>query len=205
MKTVTSSRLGLISHPDFGQVRNVIIKGEVWFVAKDVCDALGHSNSRKAISDNVYVEDRADVTISDGSQNRSMTIINESGLYSLIMKSRLEIAKTFQRWVTSEVLPAIRRQGYYIDPSAQLTRAELRKLSDIMLRCIKSQITPKDIWDCHNKLRVLEDYIQSVINGRVCNNNVMLDLQERAMLNKERYEDAYSPARMQRVNQKLSI
>jgi prophage antirepressor-like protein len=101
-------------------VRVITINDEHWFVGKDVADILGYSNSRKALSDHVDDEDKG-VTKSDtlgGSQN--ITIINESGLYSLILKSKKPEAKQFKRWVTSEVLPTIRKHGAYMtDKKAQ--------------------------------------------------------------------------------------
>ena len=101
-------------------VRIITINDEHWFVGKDVADILGYSNSRKALSDHVDDEDKG-VTKSDtlgGSQN--ITIINESGLYSLILKSKKPEAKQFKRWVTSEVLPTIRKHGAYMtDKKAQ--------------------------------------------------------------------------------------
>ena len=95
--------------------------GDPWFVAKDVCEALGHTNSRKALADHVDEEDRNTVTIRDGNRgNPNQAIINESGLYSLILGSKLESAKRMKRWVTSEVLPSIRKSGSYGAPAANL-------------------------------------------------------------------------------------
>ena len=101
-------------------VRTVLIDDEPWFVAKDVADILGYSNSRKALSDHVDDEDKG-VTKSDTlGGNQNITIINESGLYSLILKSKKPEAKQFKRWVTSEVLPTIRKHGAYMtDEKAQ--------------------------------------------------------------------------------------
>ena len=96
------------------QIRTVEVDGGPWFVGKDVAALLGYSNTRKALADHVDKEDkRAGVTIRDGSQGRAMVIINESGVYALIFGSKLAAAKRFKRWVTSEVLPAIRRTGRY--------------------------------------------------------------------------------------------
>lgn len=96
-------------------------QGEPWFVAKDVCEALGYTNSRKALADHVDEEDRNTVTIRDGNRgNPNQAIINESGLYSLILGSKLENAKRMKRWVTSEVLPSIRKTGSYGSPAANL-------------------------------------------------------------------------------------
>ena len=83
----------------------------MWFVGKDVAEALGYSNTRDALTKHIDNEDRADVAIHDGRQNRSMIIINESGLYSLVFSSKLPSAKKFKHWVTREVLPSIRKTG----------------------------------------------------------------------------------------------
>lgn len=94
-------------------IREVTIDGEPWFVGKDIAEALGYSNTRKAISDHVHEDDKG-VTKWDtlgGKQN--LTIINESGLYALIFGSKLDSAKRFKRWVTSEVLPTLRKTGAY--------------------------------------------------------------------------------------------
>ena len=110
----------------FGEIRTLTgERGEVLFVGKDVATALGYSNTRKALHDHVDDEDKG-VTKRDtlgGIQN--LTVINESGLYSLILSSKLEQAKAFKRWVTSEVLPQIRRTGSY-----ELTTKELRLLGE---------------------------------------------------------------------------
>lgn len=99
------------------QVRTVLIEGEPYFVGKDVADILGYAKSRNAISSHVDNEDKKDAPIQGplgGTQN--MTIISESGVYSLIFGSHLESAKLFKRWVTSDVLPSIRKHGAYMTP-----------------------------------------------------------------------------------------
>ena len=94
-------------------VRTIEIDGEMWFVGKDVAKVLGYSNTRDALAKHVDEEDKATVAIHDGSQNRNVTVINESGVYALIFGSKLPTAKKFKRWVTSEVLPSIHRTGSY--------------------------------------------------------------------------------------------
>ena len=108
-----SNEIMIFSNGDFGDIRTLNVDGEPWFVGKDVAGALGYTNSRKALSDHVYDEDKG-VTKCDtlgGAQN--IAIINESGVYSLIMGSKLPSARKFKHWVTSEVLPAIRKHGMY--------------------------------------------------------------------------------------------
>lgn len=106
------------------KVRTLQIDGEPWFVGNDVTKILGYSNPRDALARHVDEEDKTpDVMIYDGSQNRKMTIINESGLYSLILSSKLPSAKEFKHWITSEVLPQIRKTGKYAPKP--LSREEL--------------------------------------------------------------------------------
>ena len=118
--------LQIFENAEFGKIRTVVLDGEPWFVGKDVAAALGYTNSRKALADHVDEEDKNTVTIRDGIQgNPNMTIINESGVYSLVFSSKLPTAKAFKRWVTSEVLPSIRRTGSYHKPdAAQAKRAD---------------------------------------------------------------------------------
>lgn len=99
---------------ELGTIRTTLINQEPYFIAKDIAEALGYKNTRDAISKHVDEEDKATVAIHDGSQNRNNTLINESGLYSLIFSSQLSQAKEFKRWVTKEVLPAIRQRGCFI-------------------------------------------------------------------------------------------
>ena len=98
-------------HPEFGNLRTLTIGGEPWFVGKDVAEALGYQNGSRDINRHVAEEDRQNYRNGTFESNRGMTIINESGLYSLILSSKLESAKTFKHWVTAEVLPTIRKTG----------------------------------------------------------------------------------------------
>lgn len=98
-------------------VRTLTVDDEPYFVGKDVSDILGYSNSRKALSDHVDEEDKLTSQIVTAGQRRNQTLINESGLYSLIFSSKLDSAKRFKRWVTSEVLPAIRKHSIYATDS----------------------------------------------------------------------------------------
>ena len=115
-------------HPEFGELRTVEIDGEPWFVGKDVAEALGYSNTSKAIITHVADEDKI-IKMLPNSQNGKTVgktyIINESGLYSLILSSKLPSAKEFKHWVTSEVLPSIRKNGAYIRNQENMTPAEI--------------------------------------------------------------------------------
>ena len=103
----------LFNNPEFGDLRCIEKDGEPWFVGKDVAVALGYAEPRSAVSKRVEVEDRGVAEMETPSGTQKMTIINESGLYSLIFGSKLEKAKRFKHWVTSEVLPALRKTGSY--------------------------------------------------------------------------------------------
>lgn len=108
------NELTTYSNPDLGNVRTLTIDGEPWFVGKDVAEILGYSNTRDALSKHIDDEDKNTVAFHDGIKgNPYQTIINESGLYSLILSSKLPNAKKFKHWVTKEVLPAIRKTGSY--------------------------------------------------------------------------------------------
>lgn len=107
------NNLQIFNSPDFGQVRIVQQNGEPWFIGKDVAEILGYERADNAIRNHVDDEDKLMHQISASGQNREMYIINESGLYSLILSSKMPKAKEFKRWVTSEVIPAIRKTGKY--------------------------------------------------------------------------------------------
>lgn len=108
------SELQVFNNTEFGSVRSFMVNGEPYFVGKDVTDILGYSNSRKAIGDHVDEEDKGVTKCDTLGGAQDMVIINESGLYSLILSSKLPSAKRFKRWVTSEVLPAIRKHGVFV-------------------------------------------------------------------------------------------
>lgn len=111
------NELQVFNNPEFGEVRTTVIDGEPWFVGADVATALGYSNVRDAIAKHVDNEDKNTVAIRDGIQgNPNKTVINESGIYSLVFGSKLPTAKKFKRWVTSDVLPGIRKTGGYHIP-----------------------------------------------------------------------------------------
>ncbi len=109
-----SKELQIFNNPKFGSIRGVEIDGEPWVVGKDVAAALGYSDTNKAIAMHVDDEDKLNDKTSSSLGQRGGWLINESGLYSLILSSKLPDAKQFKRWVTSEILPAIRKTGGYI-------------------------------------------------------------------------------------------
>lgn len=107
------NELQIFNNEEFGEIRTVTIDNKPWFVGKDVAMALGYSNSRKALADHVQEDDKGVTKCDTLGGKQDLTIINESGLYALIFGSKLESAKRFKHWVTSEVLPSIRKTGGY--------------------------------------------------------------------------------------------
>ena len=110
------SDIKLFSNSEFGSVRVVTINGEPYFVGKDIAKVLGYSNSRKALSDHVDEEDKGVTKCDTLCGVQEMVVVNKSGLYSLILSSKLPTAKKFKHWVTSEILPAVRKHGAYMTP-----------------------------------------------------------------------------------------
>lgn len=107
-----ANEIQVFSNETFGQLRTVKINGEIWFVAKDVCDALEIKNSRDALT-RLDIDEKNTVVLTDGIGNPNKSVVNEYGLYTLVLSSRKPEAKTFKRWVTHDVLPSIRKTGQY--------------------------------------------------------------------------------------------
>lgn len=134
------NELQIFKSPEFGQLRTIIKDDEIWFVGKDVASVLGYSNPPKAIRDHVDEDDKLTERIVLSGQNREVIIINESGLYSLVLSSKLPSAKEFKRWITKEVIPSIRKYGGYIakplnqldilEQSIQIMKEQQRRLEE---------------------------------------------------------------------------
>lgn len=141
------NNLKVFKSKEFGNLRAVEIDGDPWFVGKDISEALGYSNTRDALSKHVDNDDKNTVAIHDGNTrgNPNQTIINESGLYSLILSSKLPSAKRFKHWVTSEVLPAIRKHGAYMtDEKAFDVVHNANGLADLLQQAA-DQLKQKDL------------------------------------------------------------
>ena len=120
------------------EVRTIEIDGEAWFVGKDVADILGYQRTADAISAHVDEDDKLTRQFTDSGQKRNMIIINESGVYSLIFSSQLPTAKEFKHWVTSEVLPAIRKSGSY---SMRKNQSQRKSIPADVLRAAEKVLT----------------------------------------------------------------
>lgn len=117
--------LTVFTNEEFGEVRTMVIEGEPWFVGRDVADILGYRNGSRDINRHVDEEDKRKIMLFDGKQDKETIIINESGLYSLILSSKMPNAKKFKRWVTKEVLPSIRKTGGYKVPTSPAEQIKL--------------------------------------------------------------------------------
>lgn len=158
----STSQCETFHHPEFGNLRCIEIDGDPWFVGKDVADALGYSNASKAIIAHVDSEDKV-IKMLPNSQNGKTIgkayIINESGLYSLILSSKLESAKRFKRWVTSEVLPCIRKTGGYIVGQENMPKEVL--LAHAVLESQKIiEENAREIAKLHNECSLLNDQVE---------------------------------------------
>ena len=121
------NEIQIFNNPQFGEVRAVTIDNEPWFVGKDVAERLGYRKPENALSVHVDDEDKTNTLIQGTGSNykTTVTIINESGLYSLVLSSKLPTAKAFKRWITSDVIPSIRKNGGYIYGQDKMSDAEL--------------------------------------------------------------------------------
>ena len=156
------NQLQIFKSEEFGKIRTVTINNEPWFVSKDVATALGYSNSRDAISKHVFDDDKGVAKCDTPSGRQEMSVINESGLYALIFGSKLDSAKRFKHWVTSEVLPSIRRTGSYQKPMTpeQMMRIQLEMIDDVSGRVTKLENTMNIDY---GQQRVLEKEVASVV------------------------------------------
>lgn len=188
----------------FGNIRGVEINGEPWLVGKDVAEVLGYKNTRDALSKHVDDEDKNTVAIYDGIGNPNKVIINESGFYSLVLRSKLPEAKKFKRWVTSEVLPQIRKTGGYIPVDEKDNEIEIMaKALQIMDRTIK--MMDKTIERQDTKIHELEGDVYK-LEGLAIKGYSLKDLST-CLGYKERFLDDYciSQGWYSRVNHDVII
>ena len=155
-------------HEQFGEIRTMVDeKGEPWFVGKDVARRLGYINPEKALRVHVDDEDKGVNEMGTPGGTQKVTFINESGLYSLILASKLPQAKAFKRWVTAEVLPQIRKTGGYIPLKDQ----EGRELTDLEIMCRAMEIMQKSIEQKEQLIADLQpkaDYVDEVLDSVDC-------------------------------------
>ena len=162
-RSVFVNEITICNSQEFGNIRTVTIDGEPWFVGKDVAEALGFTNPRDAISTHVFDEDKGVESIDTLGGKQKMTVVNESGLYALIFGSRLKSAQRFKHWVTSEVLPTIRKTGGY---QKQLSPVEMMRLQLGMIDDHESRIE-----NLENNMVI--DYGQQQVLGDTVNKTVI--------------------------------
>lgn len=151
---MNTTSITIFNNEEFGNVRTLTINGEPWFVGKDIAECLGYSRSTKAVSDHVDEEDIDGIPIQDSiGRMQNTPIINESGVYSLILSSKLESAKKFKKWVTSEVLPSLRKTGTYTVMATQPSAT-----SSIIVQPTSDIELPKatNTWYLKNRKRIRE-------------------------------------------------
>lgn len=168
--------LQIFNNSEFGQIRSLVLDDEVWFIGKDITMALGYSNDRKALQDNVDVEDRRLIQKSLCGTleipNRGVTAINESGLYSLVLRSKLPNAKKFKKWVTSEVLPSIRKTGSYQKPlsTQEMIRIQLGMIDDVSDRVTNLENTMNiDYGQQHSLGELISSRVIELVGGKKSN------------------------------------
>ena len=186
-------------------VRMQMIKDEPWFAAKDVCELLGLDNSRQAVSR--LDDDEKGVINSDTlGGKQELTFVNESGMYALIFQSRKPQARAFRKWVTGEVLPSLRKYGYYVDPGAQLTDEQREELERVMMGRMRRYLSRRDYIQVARSTGYPVWFVQRVVAGQAGGHagSVMLALQERALKNCQEYMNPLSEARMTSVIEQLS-
>ena len=175
---------------EFGAVRTVELDGEPWLVGKDVAQALGYSNPRKALADHVEEEDKGVTKCDTLGGVQEMTIINESGLYSLVLSSKLPGAKKFRRWVTAEVLPAIRRTGGYRMPKDY--PSALRALADAEEEKLALRAENEQQRQAIAEFQPLRQYIDTILSstGAIATTQIAADYDISAkQLNKILHEE----------------
>lgn len=144
--------LQIFNSPEFGAIRTIEKDGEPWFVGKDVAVVLGYGDTDQALRKHIDDEDKLTRRFDGSGQNRQMTIINESGLYSLVLSSKLPTAKKFKRWVISEVIPSIRKHGAYMTPD---------KLEEVLLKPDTLIQLAQNLKDEQEKRRALEVKVEA--------------------------------------------
>ncbi len=169
------NKLMVFSNEEFGEVRTINIDGEIWFVGKDVCNALSYGNHRQALKTNVDADDKVVHSMDTLGGTQPTTTINESGLYSLIMGSKLPTAKKFKRWVTSEVLPSIRKTGSYEHiPSGEIVVGGEEWLTPIQVSFSPSEVLKAMdiIANCDNdRVGYVVAFAEKMIGGNVLGQN----------------------------------
>lgn len=159
--------LQVFNNTEFGSVRTITIDGKIMFVGKDVCDILEYQNGSRDINRHVDEDDRQKIMLFDGTKENETIVINESGLYSLIFSSRMPNAKKFKRWVTSEVIPSIRKNGYY-DMRESKTDSYMIENPAERARRWAEEYEEKKLLECKvTELKPKADYFDGLVDSKL--------------------------------------
>ncbi len=195
--------VAVISSPEFGEIRSAVVDGTPLFVAKDICDALGISKYRDALT-RLDEDERASISVDTLGGKQSMIAVNESGLYTLVFQSRKPEAKAFRKWVTGEVLPNIRKHGVYMTPEVAMSAKNLKRLRKQMLEQMRKYLIEDDLRKCAKRFGTSSMAVHSILKGDFEHNDILAYLQDKAMENREKWFDAYGHGRMTEVLNVLS-
>ena len=192
-----NKEIQIFNNAEFGEVRTVQIDGEPWFVGRDVCKALGYSDIKAGTRKNVDDEDKRVCPVDTPSGEQRMTVINESGLYSLIFGSKLPSAKNFKKWVTSEVLPTLRKTGAYGKPVPMTIPEQIQLLAQGNIE-IKKEIdnVKADLENFKNDMPILgveESKITNAVKkkGVQCLGGKQSNAYQNASLRQKLYSDLH--------------
>lgn len=173
------NKLKIFENQEFGKIRSVMVNNEPYFVGKDIAEVLGYSNTRKAIQDHVDEDDRGVTKCDTLGGIQELTIINESGLYSLILSSKLPNAKLFKRWVTSEVLPSIRKNGGYLAGQEDMNEDEImakailyvnRKIEDLKRSNNLLEVQNSQLTVANEIMKPKADYFDELVDRNLLTN-----------------------------------
>lgn len=195
--------VAVISSPEFGEIRSAVVDGTPLFVAKDICDALGISKYRDALT-RLDEDERASISVDTLGGKQSMIAVNESGLYTLVFQSRKPEAKAFRKWVTGEVLPNIRKHRVYMPPEVAMSAKNLKRLRKQMLEQMRKYLIEDDLRKCAKRFGTSSMAVHSILKGDFEHNDILAYLQDKAMENREKWFDAYGHGRMTEVLNVLS-
>ena len=176
------NKIMIFENEEFGKIRSTVINGEPWFVGKDIAKILGYRDTSDALKKHVDAEDKLSRYFADSGQNRLMYVINESGFYSLVLSSKMPKAKKFKRWVTSEVLPTIRKTGGYVDDPDKFADYYLPFADEVTKQMFKIQ--HEYIRQLHSKIN--KDKPKVDFADQVADTTNVIDMGEMAKLANDR-------------------
>ena len=164
---MTENEIILFKHEEFGEIRTLNIDGEPWFVGVDIANNLGYQNGSRDINRHVDEDDRNKRMVFDGNQKKETIVINESGLYSLILSSKLPSAKKFKRWVTAEVLPSLRKHGaYFTAETLHKTMSDPRELAKLLTALADEQDKRRKLEEENAFLSVKASYYDRILYSK---------------------------------------